>query len=426
MVHPEFEDASLARAVCWALAAAYDDAPCLFILAAPRWADKAFYRKLTSNSTRAHVLCSIPKGRLMMAAPRLGSGWRRGDLLASWCGGDGCRCSSDARCRCCSSRGHSRSSGLAARRSRLGSGWRSGNSSSSSVVGRNRRLSNWGHRSSRGRSVAGRGRSRSSAGAACCGGLRSGWRRGGLLGGSSRRGGSGAGRSRCIGCGNSRSSTLAACSALHSGWHRGGLLASGLGSSGRIALRASPGARAGGADAATLRAHAASAAALRWRDSVLASVMTQPRTAALRSSAARALQTSTPSAHVSSAARRGPLRRAAARRAARSARKRRTPAVSVRARRAALRSSAARALQTSTPAAQVRGVARGSVRLQRLSAPSRRPGSRTRRRAQDIHRAGNPSGAQRSSARGAQRADALTPACRRRAAQRATRSSGGA
>ena len=67
LVHPEYDDACLARAAKWALAAATrrDGPACLFIFVAPRWPTKAFHKALSASSA-AHPLCSIEAKRLLM------------------------------------------------------------------------------------------------------------------------------------------------------------------------------------------------------------------------------------------------------------------------------------------------------------------------------------------------------------------------
>ena len=59
LVHPEFEDASLAKAAKHAIAAAHGEEPCLFVFVAPRWHTKAFHRALVHSN----------KARLLFAAP---------------------------------------------------------------------------------------------------------------------------------------------------------------------------------------------------------------------------------------------------------------------------------------------------------------------------------------------------------------------
>ena len=64
LVHPEFEDACLARAAKAAISAAHGhDACLLFIFVAPHWTTKAFHRALV-HSNKAHTLFSAPAKRL--------------------------------------------------------------------------------------------------------------------------------------------------------------------------------------------------------------------------------------------------------------------------------------------------------------------------------------------------------------------------
>jgi ribonuclease HI len=64
LIHPEFEDACLAKAARHAIsAAAHGPDACLFIFVAPRWPTKAFHRALV-HSHKAHLLFSTPGKRL--------------------------------------------------------------------------------------------------------------------------------------------------------------------------------------------------------------------------------------------------------------------------------------------------------------------------------------------------------------------------
>jgi ribonuclease HI len=59
LVHPEFEDACLAKAAKHAVSAVHGHDACLFIFVAPHWPNKAFHHSLC-QSNKAHVLFSAP------------------------------------------------------------------------------------------------------------------------------------------------------------------------------------------------------------------------------------------------------------------------------------------------------------------------------------------------------------------------------
>jgi len=72
LVVPEHDDATLYKAVQYALDAAHSDAPALLILVTPHWESKKFHKLLTKSKHHAQVISAVPARSFFFTRPAHG------------------------------------------------------------------------------------------------------------------------------------------------------------------------------------------------------------------------------------------------------------------------------------------------------------------------------------------------------------------